>query len=55
MVQNELHIRGSIFSTIAKMLVYFAVLLFFFSLYTSNPPPRYSTKNSVTLTWSQAN
>lgn len=38
MVQNELHIGGSILSTIAKMLVYFAVALFFFSLYTSNPP-----------------
>lgn len=37
MVQNELHIRGSIFSTIAEMLVYFEVALFFFSLYTSNP------------------
>lgn len=37
MVQSELHIRGSIFSTIAKMLVYFTVALFFFSLYTSNP------------------
>lgn len=37
MVQNELHIRGSNFSTIAEMLVYFEVALFFFSLYTSNP------------------